>query len=483
MTKEWPLSEKHLETPLDQPPETRPSFLVSQRIWLRNLFGGLGLLVLALLVFIPLSKLLISWFLPLIGVLTLLCLALYTVQSASFDWLRGLILPLLAVFSALILGGLAVVMTDQGVWATLSNFFQSPGSALTAIWDSAAAAYSTLFQGSIGNLGDISQGLETWWVEGNTKPILSAMRPISESLVLSVPYILSGLAVAVGFRAGLFNIGVEGQFVIGGLCAVIVGYTITGLPAILHLPLSLLAGAASGGLWAAIPGYLKAKTGAHEVINTIMLNYVAFRLVDWLLKEPLEVVQGTHRTPDILPTAELPRFFPHPIRFHAGFVLALLVAAAIYWFLFKTTWGFELRTVGANPEAARYGGMSITRNFVLAMGLSGALAGLAGATESLGVTRNMTLGFSAGYGFDSIALALLGKSHPLGVVLAGILFGTLRAGGKRMQSVAGIPLEIISIMQALVIIFVAAPAIVRAIYRIKADRDEGKVVFTRGWGS
>jgi ABC-type uncharacterized transport system permease subunit len=287
----------------------------------------------------------------------------------------------------------------------------------------------------------------------------------------------------VGFRTGLFNIGVEGQFVVGGLCAVVVGYMVTGLPAIIHLPLSLLAGMAAGGLWAAIPGYLKAKTGAHEVINTIMMNYVAFRLIEWLLKEPLEVSQGTHRTPDVLPTAELLRFFPHPIRLHLGFVLALLVAVLVYWFLFKTTWGFELRTVGANPEAARYGGMNITRNFVLAMGLSGALAGLAGATESLGVTRNMTLGFSAGYGFDSIALALLGKSHPLGVVLAGILFGTLRAGGKRMQSVAGIPLEIISIMQALVIVFIAAPAIVRAIYRLKVARDEGRVVFTRGWGS
>ncbi len=219
------------------------------------------------------------------------------------------------------------------------------------------------------------------------------------------------------------------------------------------------------------------------MINTIMMNYVAFRLIEWLLREPLEASQGTHRTADVLSTAVLPRFFPHPLRLHLGFVLALLIAAAVYWFLFKTTWGFELRTVGANPEAARYGGMNITKNFVLAMGLSGALAGLAGATESLGVTHNMTLGFSAGYGFDSIALALLGKSHPLGVVLAGILFGTLRAGGKRMQSVAGIPLEIITIMQAMVIVFIAAPAIVRAIYRIKAHKEDGKVVFTRGWGS
>jgi len=369
------------------------------------------------------------------------------------------------------------------VWAAVPDLFRTPGPVLKAVWDSMAAAYSALFQGSIGNLGDVTRGLEAWWVGGDTKPILSAARPISESLVLSVPYILSGLAVALGFRAGLFNIGVEGQFVIGGLCAVVVGFAVKGLPAIIHLPLSMLAGAAAGGIWAAIPGYLKAKTGAHEVINTIMMNYVAFRLIEWLLREPLEASQGTHRTADVLSTAVLPRFFPHPLRLHLGFVLALLIAAAVYWFLFKTTWGFELRTVGANPEAARYGGMNITKNFVLAMGLSGALAGLAGATESLGVTHNMTLGFSAGYGFDSIALALLGKSHPLGVVLAGILFGTLRAGGKRMQSVAGIPLEIITIMQAMVIVFIAAPAIVRAIYRIKAHKEDGKVVFTRGWGS
>jgi len=457
--------------------------LVTQRALLLRVFWGLALLVVALLVVIPVAKVLIPWFLPLLGVLALLALVLYTVQSGSLDWLRGLVLPALAVLSALILGGLAVALTDQTVWAAVPDLFRTPGPVLKAVWDSMAAAYSALFQGSIGNLGDVTRGLEAWWVGGDTKPILSAARPISESLVLSVPYILSGLAVALGFRAGLFNIGVEGQFVIGGLCAVVVGFAVKGLPAIIHLPLSMLAGAAAGGIWAAIPGYLKAKTGAHEVINTIMMNYVAFRLIEWLLREPLEASQGTHRTADVLSTAVLPRFFPHPLRLHLGFVLALLIAAAVYWFLFKTTWGFELRTVGANPEAARYGGMNITKNFVLAMGLSGALAGLAGATESLGVTHNMTLGFSAGYGFDSIALALLGKSHPLGVVLAGILFGTLRAGGKRMQSVAGIPLEIITIMQAMVIVFIAAPAIVRASYRIKAHKEDGKVVFTRGWGS
>ncbi|OQY25734.1 MAG: hypothetical protein B6I34_01570, partial [Anaerolineaceae bacterium 4572_32.1] len=316
--------------------------LVTQRALLLRVFWGLALLVVALLVVIPVAKVLIPWFLPLLGVLVLLALVLYTVQSGSLDWLRGLVLPALAVLSALILGGLAVALTDQTVWAAVPDLFRTPGPVLKAVWDSMAAAYSALFQGSIGNLGDVTRGLEAWWVGGDTKPILSAARPISESLVLSVPYILSGLAVALGFRAGLFNIGVEGQFVIGGLCAVVVGFAVKGLPAIIHLPLSMLAGAAAGGIWAAIPGYLKAKTGAHEVINTIMMNYVAFRLIEWLLREPLEASQGTHRTADVLSTAVLPRFFPHPLRLHLGFVLALLIAAAVYWFLFKTTWGFEL---------------------------------------------------------------------------------------------------------------------------------------------
>jgi simple sugar transport system permease protein len=214
-----------------------------------------------------------------------------------------------------------------------------------------------------------------------------------------------------------------------------------------------------------------------------MLNWLAFRLVEWLLREPLEKVQGTHRTPDILPTAELPRFFPHPIRLHAGLVVALAAAVFVYWFLWRTTWGFELRTVGANPDAARYGGINIGRNIVLAMVLSGALAGLAGVSESLGMTRNMTLGFQAGYGFDSIALALLGGSHPLGVVLASLLFGALRAGGTRMMSTAAIPLEITSIVQSMVIIFIAAPDIVRALYGLRKEEETVPTVITRGWGS
>ncbi|NIV39172.1 MAG: ABC transporter permease [Anaerolineae bacterium] len=292
--------------------------------------------------------------------------------------------------------------------------------------------------------------------------------------------------MALGFRAGLFNIGAEGQIGIGWLAAVFVGYAIpVPLPAWIHLPLAIIVGAGAAGLWAAIAGILKARTGAHEVITTIMLNYVVYRLSEWLLCGPLEKTVGTCRTQDIAEAAYLPRFLEHPVSIHWGFVLALVAALLTGWFLFRTIWGFELRTVGANPDAARYGGMSVGKTFVLAMFLSGCLAGMAGVAQGLGITHNIALGFQAGYGFDSIALALLGKSHPAGVVAASLLFGGLRAGAARMQSVAGIPTEIVQIVQALVIVFIAAPAIIRTIYHLrKPRREEVEVsVFSRGWGA
>jgi simple sugar transport system permease protein len=214
-----------------------------------------------------------------------------------------------------------------------------------------------------------------------------------------------------------------------------------------------------------------------------MMNYIAFRLSDWLLRGPMKRPGYVPISPSIEHSARLPRFFADPIRFHAGFFVALAIAVLVYWLLFKTTIGFEIRSVGANPDASRYAGINVTRNFVLAMFLSGALAGMAGANEVLGVNYNLAAAFSSGYGFDSIALALLGKSHPVGVVLAALLFGTLRSGATRMQSLAGIPIDIISIIQALVIIFVAAPAIIRWVYRLRAEREGAETIFTRGWGT
>ncbi|MGQ9494307.1 MAG: ABC transporter permease [Anaerolineae bacterium] len=394
---------------------------------------------------------------------------------------QTLLLPVLAVFTGLLIGAIAIVITDATVIAAYRNFFRAPGAALAATWQCIAAAYGALLYGSLGSPREIYEGLRIYQSTGNNALFLRAIWPMTESLVAATPYIFGGLAVALGFQCGLFNIGAEGQLGIGALAAAWIGYSMTNLPALVHLPLAILAGALGGAIWAAIPGYLKAKTGAHEVVNTIMMNWISFRLSDWLLNGPMKAPGYRPVTPNIEPTAALPRLFPAPIRFHAGFFLALIVAGIVYWFLFKTTLGFEIRTVGANPDAARYAGMSITRNVILAMVLSGALAGLAGASQVLGVDHWVGQGFTAGYGFDSIALALLGKSHPLGVVLASLLFGTLRSGATRMQSLAGIPIDIISIIQGLVIIFVAAPAIIRWLYRIRIERAE-EVVLTRGWG-
>jgi general nucleoside transport system permease protein len=401
-------------------------------------------------------------------------------SPSNLSWwrraLQSMVIPLLAIFTGLVLGAVIIVLTTEEVYTALA---QSPGAALQAGWTSVSTAYRALFTGSLGDPARILAALEG----GNTLELRRAVNPFFESLVASTPYIFAGLAVALGFRAGLFNIGVEGQLFIGAICAAFVGYSIKGLPMVIHLPLALLAGAVGGGLWGFIPGWLKAKTGGHEVINTIMLNFIAFRLSDWLLSGPMKRPGSFNPvSPTIEPSAVLPRFFESPIRFHLGFFVALGIAVLVYWFLFKTKWGFFLRTVGANPHAARYSGMNILLGIVVAMSLSGALAGLAGANEVLGVNYNLAMAFSSGYGFDSIALALLGKSHPLGVVLAALLFGTLRSGALRMQLAAGIPIDIISVLQALILAFIAAPAIIRTIYRLRQPKEGDESVVVSSWG-
>jgi ABC-type uncharacterized transport system permease subunit len=405
-----------------------------------------------------------------------------TFSGQWWDRWQSILMPILAILTALALSSLFIIISDTEILDAWGDFFVSPRPALELSGASLLRAYSALFQGSIGSPGEMVHGMGVYLRTGDSRSFLQALYPLSESLVSATPYILAGLAVALGFRCGLFNIGAEGQLFIGALASVWVGYSLKGLPWFVHLPLALLAGTLGGAIWGAIPGYLKAKTGAHEVINTIMLNYVAFRLSDYLLTGPMQRSGFNPVSPQIERSAWLPKFFPDPLRFHAGFFLALVVAAAVYVFLWKTTWGFEIRTVGANPDAARYAGISVTRNFVLAMALSGGLAGLAGANEVLGVNHYMAQAFSSGYGFDSIALALLGKSHPIGVVLASLLWGLLRAGAFRMQSRARIPIDIIGVIQAMVIVFVAAPAVVRWIYRIRVKEETGETVFTRGWG-
>ncbi|MCD4671022.1 MAG: ABC transporter permease [Anaerolineaceae bacterium] len=381
---------------------------------------------------------------------------------------------ILAIISGLILGGLLVALTTEEVY-TAPSFGEGLKVALQAVWKT----YEALFTGAIGTPSKIVAALQS----GDAEAIRRAFNPFFESLVASTPYIFAGLAVALGFRVGLFNIGAEGQIFIGALCAVTAGIYLKGLPHIIHVPLSMLAGALGGALWGFIPGILKAKTGAHEVINSIMMNYIAFRLSEFfltgLLKDPDKFIPVSAKIEE---SAMLTRFFAHPIRFHSGFFIALLMALLVYILLFKTTWGFELRTVGANMNAARYAGMNIVVNTVIAMSLSGALAGMAGANEVLGINHNLAVAFSSGYGFDAIALALIGKSHPFGVILAALLFGFLRNGAVQMQLTAGIPIDIISILQAFILAFIAAPAIIRTIYRLKEPDFEEAGVKLSGWG-
>jgi len=388
------------------------------------------------------------------------------------DWLpsvlRSLLVPLLAILTALVIGAIIIWLsapTDRGTRTEV-----------------VLRAYRGLFLGAFGSRG-----------------------AIANTLVEATPYILAGLGVALAFKCGLFNIGAEGQLFIGALASAAVGFGVTGLPALIHLPLALLAGAVAGALWGGIPGYLRARTGAHEVITTIMLNYIAFRMLDYLVNGPLkDRTASLPRTPFIQASAQLPRFISplesadltggqqyRPLivsadpnwglRLHLGFVVALLAVWLIWWLLNRTTAGFEIKTVGANPEAARYAGMNITKNFVLAMALSGALAGLAGTGQVLGLERNIKSVFSSGYGFDSIAIALLAKSNPIAIVPAAIFWGALNSGKGLMQAQTGISSDLIRIVQALTIMFVAADQIIRWIYRLQEPQGE-RVVFSRGWG-
>jgi len=387
-----------------------------------------------------------------------------------------LTVTILAIVTGLLLGGLLVAITTEDVYAAFS---ESPWEAVKIGAEAARKTYVALFNGSVGSPARIAAAFR----DGDPEEIRRAINPFFESLVQSTPYIFAGLAVALGFRVGLFNIGAEGQLFIGAATTVTAAIFLKGLPAIIHIPISLFAGFIGGGLWGLIPGWLKAKTGGHEVINTIMMNYIAFRLSEYLLRGPLKNPEGfTPVSAPIEDSAKLMRFFENPIRFHIGFFIALLFAYLVYLLLFKTTWGYTLRTVGANPRAAKYAGMSIVRSTVIAMVLSGGLAGLAGANEVLGVNHNLAVAFSSGYGFDAIALALLGKSHPFGVVISAILFGFLRNGAIQMQLTAGIPIDIISVLQAAILAFIAAPAIIRTIYRLKEPDMDLDAVTLRGWG-
>jgi len=283
---------------------------------------------------------------------------------------------------------------------------------------------------------------------------------IGQTFTQATPIIFTALAFLFAFKCGLFNIGAEGQLLFGGFTAALVGISFNGLPVFIHLPLALLAGAAGGALWGFIPAVLKAKLGAHEVITTMMFSYVALYLTSYMVNYPLKAPGWVPQTVFVAPSAELPSILP-PTQLSASFILALIIAGITAYLLKRTTIGYEVRAIGLNPAAAESGGINIKRGVILALVISGAMAGLGGAGEVLGVHRRFIDGFSPGYGWDGLAVALIGGLNPLGAVLAAILFGTLRSGGMAMNRVTGVPLDIIFVLQALVVLFVAAPRLIR----------------------
>ena len=368
----------------------------------------------------------------------------------------------LAVLLALLVGAFIVAIADDDTVSALSYLAARPTDTLGAGASAAVAAYAALFQGSFGSLN-----------------------AMSETLVAATPLILTGLAVTVPFRAGLFNIGGEGQVIVGGATAGLVGFGITGLPAVIHLPLALLAGIVGGALYGALPGLLKARTGAHEVISTIMLNNIAALVLIEVLVSSLFQAPGRSDpiSREIAASAALPTV-GGGFRLDAGLLLALLAGAAVWWLLTRSTLGFEIRAVGANAVAATTAGMSAARTTVTTMAIAGGLAGLGGAGLILGAAGQGTVtpGFASGVGFDGITVALLGRGKPWGTVVAGVVFGALKAGGRTMQSQTSTPVDLVLVIQALVILFIAAPVLIRAIFRLR-ETSEATSGVAAGWGA
>jgi simple sugar transport system permease protein len=371
------------------------------------------------------------------------------VGDVALRWLRAagdaLVIPTLALVSALVVGAIVILVSNPE----------------EASWSLVYDSYQALFDSSLGS-----------------------NRALGRTLVEATPLALAGLSVALAFRAGLFNIGGAGQIVIGASCAGWVGFT-WDLPTALHLPLAVAAGFLGGAAWGFIAGLLKARTGAHEVITTIMLNYIAYYLLDYALRSDAFLRPG-RADPISKPVAESARLPEHSfgeLTVHAGLFVALAAAWFVWWLLGRSTVGFRLRTVGANPAAARYAGMGVGATYMLAMFLAGGMAGLAGASNILGQPSfSLTGRYSSIVGFDGIAVALLGRANPLGVLGAAFLFGVFRAGAGGMQAATQTPIDIVVVLQALIIMFVAAPTLVRAIYRVRAGRGTEQA-FTTSWGA
>jgi simple sugar transport system permease protein len=358
----------------------------------------------------------------------------------AFPWIE-LVTTAAAFVLAFAVGAVLMIVSDSTVRRTYAYFFARPSDALSASWDKVGGAYAALVEGSLGSYA-----------------------AITETTAQSAPLICAGLGVGLAFRAGLFNIGAQGQAILGAIAAAYLGFALH-LPPVVHLLVALLGGLVAGGIWGGIVGWLKARAGAHEVIVTIMMNYIAAGLLAYLLTTTAFRRPG--RPDPISPVVDWNATFPRLQggQLHLGFLIALLAAVVVWWLLDRSTTGFAIRAVGANPHAAATAGMSVARTTIITMVLAGALAGLAGVQAALapsasGLPVPLSAGIVGSVGFDAITVALLGRSRPLGTVLAGLLFGALHAGGLAMQSIAQTPLTLTTALQALIVLFVAAPALI-----------------------
>ncbi|AJR18209.1 ABC transporter permease [Pimelobacter simplex] len=368
------------------------------------------------------------------------------------------LVAVLSVLLAMVIGSLMILLTDQDVRDTLAYIGSRPSDFFNAVGTSITDAYTALFRGAIYNT--------------NVDGFELRIRPLTETLKFAAPLILAGLGVGLAFRAGMFNIGGRGQMLLAGTAAGWVGVGMD-LPMAVHLPLAVVAGALAGALWAGIAGFLKAQSGAHEVIVTIMLNYVGYYLVFYVLsKQGLLQAPGS-LNPKSKPMPEsviLPKLLGDRFSLHLGFLIALVAVGFTWWLLNKSALGFRFRAVGENPDAARASGINVGRTYITVMLIAGGLVGLAGVNQILGTaTSGVTVDMDAGIGFDAITVALLGRSRPLGILAAGLLFGALKAGGFSMAAAEGIPVEIVLVIQSLIVLFIAAPPLVRAIFRLPKE--------------
>ena len=394
-----------------------------------------------------------------------------TLQSIARS---DLLVVVMSFVFAFLIGSVLIVIADEEVRTTLGYFFARPSDALTAIWQSVTHAYGAMFRGAVFDGPGFSRVAEDVREAGGSGtyvlfPALAAgLRPLTETLTVATPLIIAAAGMAVSFRAGLFNIGGTGQLIVGAMAAGYVGFAFQ-LPVVLHLLVALLAGVLAGGVWGGIAGFLKARFGANEVISTIMLNWIATYLLFFALKTTAftGANQSQPTSPSVGENATLPLLLGGGFRLHAGLFLAAGAAVLLWWLMSRSTIGFHFRAVGSNPRAARVAGISPARTAFLVLAVAGALVGLAGAVHVLGTERRLTEGVAGNIGFDAITVALLGRSGPVGIVLAGLLFAALSTGGRFMETNQGVPLDLVQVIQVLVVLFIAAPPLVRTLIGLR----------------